>query len=118
MGFDIPPNRVRMLADKSPGRSGSSVLKNQSHFANVCHDGEVSLFGDEAGRRIDHGRAYLAGHYRISRSGPLPTCTIVTSFPGVKPIFFRAKRAMESVAEPKRLIASVPPFSCSGVLRP
>ena len=54
----------------------------------------------------------------LSRSGPLPTCTSVTSLPGVSPTFRSAKRAMESVAEPNRLIARVPPLSCSVVLTP
>ncbi len=54
----------------------------------------------------------------LSRSGPLPTWTNVTSLPGVKPILRKANRAIESVAEPKRLIATVPPLSCSALLSP
>src|ERR1041384_4047909 len=52
-----------------------------------------------------------------TRAVVLPICTIVTSLPGVRPIFCRAYRAMKSDEDPNRLIATDPPSTGAGEFR-
>src|SRR5262252_5922003 len=115
---NIAAHRVRMFLEVLTGCRCAGVLKNQPILATsaMIANPFFSAMKLEGGLITDAVTRPVKA--ALNRSGPLPTWTRVASFPGFKPILRRANRAIVSVAEPNRLIATVPPLSCSAVLAP
>ncbi len=119
VGAHVAAHGIGMFLDEFPRGGSAGVLKHQAHLRDVGDDGKSAFFRDEARRRIDDGSRYPAGQQSFQAlwtASDLNDSDVLTS--GQARSFFSAKRAMVSVAEPKRLMAKEPPLSCSTLLTP